>query len=239
MMSYDRRWLDEPHGGDHLGRAAWALGEVIGAQPTARGGRPEPAAAGAMATALAGPMSPRGTWASRCSAWPGRPRSAPRRPAPAAPDAGRPAAAAVPHRRAPTTGAGSRSDLTYDNARLPQALIAAGTGSATTPMLAAGLEALDWYGAQCALSAPVVRLVGNGWRRAGQHRSARSTATSSRSTPPPWWRPAPTRWPPPGTASTASGRCGRSSGSSAATGWASRSTTSPPAAATTASAPTA
>ena len=29
FMSYDRRWLDEPHGGDHLGRAAWALGEVV------------------------------------------------------------------------------------------------------------------------------------------------------------------------------------------------------------------
>ena len=28
FMSYERRWLDAPHGGDHLGRAAWALGEV-------------------------------------------------------------------------------------------------------------------------------------------------------------------------------------------------------------------
>jgi glycosyltransferase involved in cell wall biosynthesis len=29
FMSYDRRWLDEPHLGDHVGRSIWALGEVL------------------------------------------------------------------------------------------------------------------------------------------------------------------------------------------------------------------
>ncbi len=29
FMSYDRRWLDEPHVGDHVGRAVWALGDVL------------------------------------------------------------------------------------------------------------------------------------------------------------------------------------------------------------------
>ena len=33
FMSYERRWLDSPHSGDHLGRAAWALGEVVAAKP--------------------------------------------------------------------------------------------------------------------------------------------------------------------------------------------------------------
>ena len=33
FMSYDRQWLDEPHAGDHLGRAAWAVGEVVAAAP--------------------------------------------------------------------------------------------------------------------------------------------------------------------------------------------------------------
>ncbi len=33
MMSYDRHWLDDPHSGDHLGRAAWALGAVVAAHP--------------------------------------------------------------------------------------------------------------------------------------------------------------------------------------------------------------
>ena len=29
FMAYDRRWLDEPHVGDHVGRSVWALGEVL------------------------------------------------------------------------------------------------------------------------------------------------------------------------------------------------------------------
>ena len=29
FMGYDRRWLDEPHMGDHVGRSAWALGEIL------------------------------------------------------------------------------------------------------------------------------------------------------------------------------------------------------------------
>ena len=28
-MSYERRWLDEPHVGDHVGRSVWALGEIL------------------------------------------------------------------------------------------------------------------------------------------------------------------------------------------------------------------
>jgi glycosyltransferase involved in cell wall biosynthesis len=31
FMSWDRRWLDEPYLGDHVGRAAWGLGELIAA----------------------------------------------------------------------------------------------------------------------------------------------------------------------------------------------------------------
>ena len=33
FMDYGRRWLDEPHLGDHVGRAIWALGEVVAAHP--------------------------------------------------------------------------------------------------------------------------------------------------------------------------------------------------------------
>ena len=29
FMAYDRRWLDEPHVGDHVGRAVWALGDIL------------------------------------------------------------------------------------------------------------------------------------------------------------------------------------------------------------------
>jgi hypothetical protein len=60
------------------------------------------------------------------------------------------------------------NNLTYDNARLPQALIAAGDRLGDVAMLTAGLEALDWYGTQCALDGPAVRLVGNGWHRSSE-----------------------------------------------------------------------
>lgn len=29
FMSWDRRWLDDPHDGDHVGRAVWGLGELV------------------------------------------------------------------------------------------------------------------------------------------------------------------------------------------------------------------
>ena len=47
------------------------------------------------------------------------------------------------------TGPGSRSVLTYDNARLPQALIAAGCRLGDQDLTCRGLEALDWYANQC------------------------------------------------------------------------------------------
>jgi hypothetical protein len=56
--------------------------------------------------------------------------------------------------------------LTYDNARLPQALIAAGHRLGDTDLTRRGLEALDWYSEQCGLHTDVTRLVGNLWRRA-------------------------------------------------------------------------
>ena len=126
FMSYDRRWLDQPHAGDHLGRAAWALGRGRGgrAGPGAARAQPDPAArdaAGARRAALAAhdglrrprprPRRPRGRSAAR------RPASCARSPA------GSPTCSARTRRR---TGTGPRTCSTYDNARLPQALIAAG-----------------------------------------------------------------------------------------------------------------
>jgi hypothetical protein len=56
--------------------------------------------------------------------------------------------------------------LTYDNARLPQALIAAGSRLGDPDLVRRGVTALDWYAGQCGLDTTVVRLVGNRWRRA-------------------------------------------------------------------------
>ena len=56
--------------------------------------------------------------------------------------------------------------LTYDNGRLPQALIAAGHRLGDADLTRRGLEALDWYAEQCGLHTEVTRLVGNRWRYA-------------------------------------------------------------------------
>ena len=44
--------------------------------------------------------------------------------------------------------------LTYDNARLPQALLAAGERLDNQKMIDAGVASLDWYAEQCTLDSP-------------------------------------------------------------------------------------
>jgi glycosyltransferase involved in cell wall biosynthesis len=175
LMAYDRSWLDEPHDGDHVGRAVWALGEVVAAQPDGPLGAAARRLLGDLAPALDVEHSPRGlafTVLGLARPEPGLlPEPLPK------------LLRMLADRLAglyPAGGAGRPGDsetddwrwfedeLTYDNARLPQALIAAGHRLGDADMLAAGLEALDWYGRQCAMDTPVVRLVGNGWRRRGQ-----------------------------------------------------------------------
>jgi len=164
MMSYDRRWLDEPHNGDHVGRAVWALGVVIAAHP--------PRAVAAPSLRLLTELAPAVAQLTSLRAW-----------AFAAIGLARPPLEALPEElRVLLRDLGERlleayrchrtddwrwfeDDLTYDNARLPQGLIAAGHRLGDGEMLAAGLEALDWYGAQCALDSSQVRLVGNSWVR--------------------------------------------------------------------------
>lgn len=163
FMSYDRRWLDEPHFGDHLGRAAWALGSVVAAQPPQAVAAPSLALLESMAPTLAGELSPRG-----CSfAVLGLSR-------PPADTLSEPLQTLLRTMadRLLTGYRENRTDdwrwfertLTYDNARLPQAMLAAGRRLDDPAMVEAGLESLDWYADQCTLNGPVVRLVGNRWR---------------------------------------------------------------------------
>jgi glycosyltransferase involved in cell wall biosynthesis len=167
LMAYDRTWLDEPHCGDHVGRAVWALGEVVAAQPDGALARPARRLLAELAPALAGAASPRNLAFTVLGLTRPEPEELPE------PLSG--LLRELADRLAAVYAAGRREDwrwfedsLTYDNARLPQALIAAGHRLGDAGMLACGLEALDWYAGQCALHTPVVRLVGNGWRRRDQ-----------------------------------------------------------------------
>ncbi len=167
FMSYDRRWLDNAHNGDHVGRTIWALGAVIAAQP--------PRAVSAPSLRL---MTELGAAARRTDSL--------RTMAFAVIGLTRPPSGALPvelrdllphlaHQlldayldsRGPDWS-WFEDRLTYDNARLPQALIAAGHRLENDAMLTAGLEGLGWYGTQCGLDDDRVRLIGNSWQRSSR-----------------------------------------------------------------------
>ncbi|HZO97959.1 MAG TPA: glycosyltransferase [Gaiellaceae bacterium] len=164
FMGYDRRWLDRPHVGDHVGRSIWALGEVL---------------ATAWAPALVVPV--RDLLARLVASLGAEPSL--RTGAYAVlglarldPDRLEPEAARVLDRlvdrlvesydRAAAPGWRWFEDaLAYDNARLPQALLAGGAATGRDDAVGVGLESLRWYGDQCGLDGPFVRLPGHLGRR--------------------------------------------------------------------------
>ena len=160
----------QPHHGDHVGRAVWALGEVAsGSSPLALRSRslldavvaawPADAPPRAVAFAVLG--------LARSSPGPADAGGAPlARP-------GRRALGRHYRRHRRPEWAWFEDELTYDNARLPQALIAAAGPLHDAGLLADGLEALDWYAQRCGLGSGVVVLVGNRWRRRSENPTGR------------------------------------------------------------------
>src|SRR5690606_33896012 len=61
-------------------------------------------------------------------------------------------------------------ELTYDNARLPQSLLAAGAALGDQALTRRALAGLEWYLGQVGMTGPnpVLRCVGNRWRRSGE-----------------------------------------------------------------------
>jgi glycosyltransferase involved in cell wall biosynthesis len=178
FMDYSRRWLDGPHDGDHVGRAAWALGAVIADQPL----REEADASQWLLTRL-GPCLEAAPYPRESAfALLGLTRAHPSMlPAPL-----RRLLRTLADRLAMLYDDNRRDEwrwfepsLTYDNARLPQALIAAGHRLGDADLTRRGLEALDWYADQCGLHTEVTRLVGNRWRRAAGPDGVRSPADPS------------------------------------------------------------
>ena len=165
FMDYQRRWLDGPHDGDHVGRAAWALGAVIADQPL----REEADASQWLLTRLAPCLEAAPYPREIAFAVIGLTRAQPSMlPAPLRKLlrnlADQLAALYDENRR--DQWRWFEPSLTYDNARLPQALIGAGYRLGDADLTRRGLEALDWYAEQCGLHTDVTRLVGNHWRRA-------------------------------------------------------------------------
>ena len=166
FMSYDRRWLDRPHGGDHLGRAAWALGEVVAAAPIPALLGPSRDLLGEMLPAVADQRSPR----TMAFAALGLARVDPAVVGSDATGVLTVLAGRLADQQRANAAPGwcwAEDSLAYDNARLPQALVAAGVRLGDDDLVREGLRSLRWYAGEVGIGGPHVRLVGHLGRRRG------------------------------------------------------------------------
>jgi len=167
FMSYERRWLDEPHIGDHVGRSIWALGEILGTSWIPAVVRPAADLLDRLVGTLPGDLSLHTAGytvlgLSRVDA-----------------DRLQPAArrllerlvgqlADAYERTASEDWRWFEDELSYDNARLSQALLT-GADALDQPELAElGLDSLRWLGDECGLEDDALRLPGHHGRRRGE-----------------------------------------------------------------------
>jgi Glycosyl transferases group 1 len=164
FMSYDRRWLDEPHMGDHVGRAVWALGDILGTAWIPAVVEPTQRLLHRLVGSLAGDV-----WLRTAAyATLGLSRL----------DTDRldPSALRLLERlveqlatayelNASDDWKWFENELTYDNARLSQALISGGNALGRDDLTETGLESLRWLGDQCGLDQRMLRLPGHHGRR--------------------------------------------------------------------------
>jgi hypothetical protein len=165
-MSYDRRWLDEPHIGDHVGRSVWALGDILATAWIPAVVRPAGDLLDRLVATLDGDVSLRTAaytvlGLSRLDA-----------------DRLQPAARRLLERHVDQLADAyeqTASDewrwfedtLTYDNARLPQALLSGADALDRPDVAALGLDSLRWLGDECGLDEDALSLPGHrGLRRA-------------------------------------------------------------------------
>jgi glycosyltransferase involved in cell wall biosynthesis len=165
VLSYGGTWQDWPHHGDHVGRAVWALGVLVGT-PAVPDDIRRPAAA------LLDELGPRthqlpeiglrtAAYALIGLARAGRTEQA----------------APLMHRLDEallTTSAVDPSwhwfepELTYDNARLPQAMLLGAALLEDDAAATRAIAALDWYAQHVGLADGTLRCVGNRWHRRGE-----------------------------------------------------------------------
>ncbi|HZQ66596.1 MAG TPA: glycosyltransferase family 4 protein [Gaiellaceae bacterium] len=164
FMGYDRHWLDEPHVGDHLGRSVWALGEILATAWIPAVVTPTRDLLAQLVGTLAGEVSLRTAaytvlGLSRLDA-----------------DRLDPRARRLLERLVEQLAAAYRStaaegwswfedELSYDNARLSQALISGGAALDRDDLTELGLESLRWLGDESGLRDDLLRLAGHRGRR--------------------------------------------------------------------------
>ncbi|MGL6278525.1 MAG: glycosyltransferase [Gaiella sp.] len=166
FMGYDRRWLDEPHVGDHVGRSVWALGEILATAwvpavvgPTAR-------LLSTVVSALGGQLPLR----TAGYAILGLSRVDPDRLGSEGLQLLERSVEQLHDAYTSTADDDWRwfeDRLTYDNARLPQAAIAAGAALGRDDLLRVGLDSLRWLGDQSGLADGTLVLTGHLGRTRG------------------------------------------------------------------------
>ena len=167
FMGYDRRWLDEPHLGDHVGRAVWALGDILSTAWVPAFVGPTRRLLDVIVGTLGAEMSLRtGAYAALGLA---RLDSDRRQPA------GLQLLERVADHLATAFETQSSAEwrwfedaLSYDNACLPHALIIAGVTLDRQDLTATGLDALRWLGDESGLAEGTLRLTGHVGRRRGE-----------------------------------------------------------------------
>jgi len=167
FMSYDRLWIGHAHHGDHVGRAIWALGDLVRNRALPVSLRtPIVELLDRLSTGISSSLTPPrvAAYAVLGLAQSGsdecRPKTEP--------------VISTLSKLLERIYDEHRSDdwrwfeetLTYDNARLPQSLLRAGRFLGRDDLIEIGLESLAWLGDHCGLDGGVIRLPGNRWLHA-------------------------------------------------------------------------
>jgi len=167
FMSYDRRWLDEPHIGDHVGRSIWALGDILATAWIPSVVRPASDLLDRLARTLDGEVSLRTAaysvlGLSRLDAdrLPPEARLLLERLVAQLADAYEDSAS--------EDWRWFEDELTYDNARLTQALLSGASALDRPDLAELGLDSLRWLGDECGLDGDALRLPGHRGRRRGE-----------------------------------------------------------------------
>ena len=167
FMSYERRWLDEPHVGDHVGRAIWTLGEVLSTAWVPALVDPAQRLIDTLIGGLGGETSLR----TDAYAVLGLAKLDPDRldgPARGFLERALDRLAAAFEATTSDGWIWFEDALAYDNARLPQALISGGAALDRPEDVAVGLEALEWLGDESGLATGMLRLTGHLGRKRGE-----------------------------------------------------------------------
>ena len=167
FMAYDRRWLDEPHIGDHVGRSIWALGEILATAWIPAVVVPGRDLLQRLVASLGGEVPLR----TAAYAVLGLARVDPDRLEPQARRLLERLAdqlADAYRRNATEAWRWFEDRLDYDNARLPQALISGGSALGRDDLTELGLESLRWFGDECGLDEDRLQLPGHRGRHRGE-----------------------------------------------------------------------